>query len=57
MKFMNKIDNVQRFVGLKISLVGTGQEDTDTFSYLYYRNQLKENGKVMGLDKEYTTHK
>ncbi len=49
---LNVIDDQKRFVGLKFDLTRDGsQEDSDTFSYLYLREQYeKDKGtKNIGL--------
>ena len=52
MYFMNILDEKQRFVRLDIYDNGkTGQADSHTYSYLFCREQYKEMGDIMGLDK------
>ena len=52
MQFINRLDEKQRFVGLKTELNGpTGQINTHGLSYMGLRKMFQEAGKIMGFDK------
>ena len=51
MKIYNIIDEQNRYCGFKVTTEIGMQVDSHTYSYLFAREQYKEIGEVMGLEK------
>jgi len=55
MRFINRLDERGRFVGLEVDanhVEGDGQVDSHTSSYLHAREQYKKMGDTVGFDLE-----